>query len=391
MGRSFFAELQGWFKREYGAEHGGRFLALVIEHTFKADPAPFRDFLVAIFGGAFREKDLTLNRELVFKGRQGSRRADLAVVCNGEVRILIELKYRDRLQQPSGPKPAQLDDYLSYCQQNRGCRFLLLHREPQKSSEIRKIKSARQCLAHYARLAPDLLKSQHPASAMLYEYLQGEGLVLETIDADQLYRFLHRFMLPAKDSGRIVTSKVAEGPRQLQALLSNMRLFAADVTPQLTRATGRESARMATVDFYVVDRLSKTRLKKAIDEYPKDKYVFIGPTERLGGELSIWAGNTFSDGKNWLYAMYGFIFEVLPGKLGCQLYAELSSPELNRKGAGDLYAYERFDVDRLRDIEKANIDVAFIKLIRSMAKVTLRKRQVTEKFAVRTLQALAKL
>jgi hypothetical protein len=257
VAQSFFSEIQGWFKKEYGADYGGRYVGLVIEHSARADPAPFQQFLSAIFGRRFHGENFVLSREFTFRGRNGPRRADLAILVENQVRALIELKYRDRLAQQSGPAPAQLDDYLAYCKRNPGCRFLLLHREPQRAHDVAQIHNAGQRLAHYAALGRFLRKSHHPVSAMLHDYFQGEGLVLEPIDRDYLYRFLHRFMLPTRDTGRIVTRRISEGPRQLQALLNNMRLFAADVTPQLMRVTGRESARAATIDFSVLDLLSK--------------------------------------------------------------------------------------------------------------------------------------
>ena len=391
--RSFFGELQGWFKKEYGVEYGGRYMGLLMEHSSRADPVPFRKFLAGLLGPTFGDASVALSREYVFPGRTGFRRADLAVQIENEVRVLIELKYRDRLMQPSGPKPAQLDDYLRYCKANPRCRFLLLHREPQKSVDLIKITTAGQCLAHYTVLAPYLRNSDHQASSMLYEYLQEEGLVLEPINSDYLNRFLHRIMLPGRNSGRVnITSKIGEGPRQFQALLNNMRLFAADVTPQLKRVTGKENARAATVDFEVLNRFNSQKVRKAAEDSRNSKHFWINASERSGGRLGVWAHNAFSDHRrHWLYVSYGFEFVVEPGVFRCEQYAGLDSPELDRVDKHDIYVVEPFHLRRFSDLEKAKIDMTFIDLIRHTAKKTLKERLVKEPFARKLIQGLATL
>jgi hypothetical protein len=396
--RSFFGALQSWFKEGYGSDYGGRYVGLLLEHGFRVDPRPLKAFFRDVSNLDLSSKHITLEREHLFRGRNGSRRrADLAVLADGRVSALVELKYRDRLLDGGGPKPAQLDDYLHYCRRN-ACNFLLLHREPQTTRDIKKIKNAKQCLAHYAQLASYLARSAHSSSQLLYQYFQEGGLVLEPIHTDYLARFMHRLVLPSNRGGRVnITSKITEGPRQFQALLNNMRLFAADVTPQLLRVTRKESARAATVDFEIRERFDRDDVRAQTQQTSKGGYLWIDSSCRRGGSLEIWANNAFTkDHQRWLYVFYGFEFHLEKAqKLGIDQFAYVSSPEIDRawKKQGDdrFVTYATFGARRLANPSKAHIDSDFIELIKDAAKKALRTGIVKERTARRTLVSLSKL
>lgn len=395
MNRSFFSTIQGWVKSEFGPDYGGRYIGLLIKQVFEFDPIPFRSFFAEITGDSkFRSKPIRIESEVQFRVKTGVRRADLVVYLDDDPKLLVELKYRDRLIRQSGTKPAQLEDYLRLCRTIPSKpRFLLLHRESQRADDTRKIDRARQFSSHYLALATHLRKSANPASAMLLQYFQEEGMVIEPIDTDQLYRFLHRLTLPRRGGGRInKTSEIGEGPLQFQRLLNNIRLISADITPRLRRAMGSNATRAATVDFSLSNQYITTSLRKLVAN-TKRASVDIDDDARHGGGVDVWAQNVVVPGHQWLYLYYGFDFSLDKGKpLSIDIYAAFSSPETRK--ATDNFWDQRFSsvatlpLKSLRATNKGNLESTLVYLISHAARSVLKSRITKDK---RKLAILARL
>ncbi len=193
-----------------------------------------------------------------------------------------------------------------------------------------------------------------------------------------------------------ITSEITEGPRQVEALLNNMRLYAADITPILMGISGKESTRSATIDFGITNFLQKKAVERLLKEDTKAKIISAGASDRTGGVLDIWARSSLGNRNAPLNLYYGFEITVdSPKALDVDLYAQLLSPEIYSNSAGGWD--ERFGACRtiwknhFSKLGKAEIEEAFILAIREAASVTLKSKVFKDKGRLQTLGRLKKM
>jgi hypothetical protein len=393
---SFFSSLQRWVKNEAASDFAGRFIAHLIAEVAQVDPKPFQRFFASVTGrGLFLQKSFRIDRELEFAVSGRVRRADLVVSVDGSPKAIVELKYRDRLTGSEDMGDSQLADYLVLRRQLRSRpRFILLYRDLPALGEVRKIKDAGQCPVHLGALAPFLKQSDHPASSMLLDYLREEGLVIEPIDADHLYRFMHRLVLPWTGSGRInQTKSVEEGPIQFQRVLSNMKILAADITPKVRAAAGLSGGRAATVDFEIRNSYSKGRLQKAMVR-AGGSAVDLDTSTRSGGTISIWVQNALVSAPQWLYLYYGFDFQLTVGKpMSVDAFVYFESPQIQNRP----YLDERFSyvgslaMKYIQAWRESNLESEFLQVIRRVARTALKSSLVTDRRCVSTFRRLSSI
>ena len=399
MAQTFFSTLQGWVKSQFGADYGGRFVGQLIKQVSDCDLAPFQKFFAEITSDSrYLRCRLRIEAELGFRSSGRARRADLAVFLDDRLAMLVELKYRDRLANGRSRKPSQLTDYLAICRSHPSKpKFLLLYRDSPEPSQLRKIRQEGHYVAPYQALVPHLREAKHPLSAMFVSYLQEEGLVIDPIDTDRLYRFLHRLFLPWGGSGRInITSEIEEGPLQFQHVLNNMRLMAAEITPRLRELIGADIKRSATIDFVLAHRFKTGKVSKLIAT-TKGKNLDVYSDARTGGTLDVWAQNALPSSRRWFYLGYGLEFALAQGKpMEVSGYAYFESPEI-RKATGGNYMDDRFAnygtlaTKYLRTWKKGDLEGEFIRLIRAAAKSSLRAQVVTDRRASSVLRRLRKI
>jgi hypothetical protein len=264
----FFSAVQGYFSGSFS----GRYLGIVLEEVCRANPSPFRRYFEARLGKRrYSTNRLALTTEFTFRGRHGYRRADLALVSDGKLSALVEVKYDDELIPQRDGKKAQLDDYLWKCRSD-GLDFLLLCKDPPSESDALSIRQAGQRWDYISELAERFRWSAHPAGRMLFDYFRERDLIVEPLNQDYLYRFFHRFLKPWGHSGRIVSKdSLSEGPAQFQALLANMRIIATDLATKVRPLDANARSRTPTIDFaiypeYAIDvirrELSKANHRK---------------------------------------------------------------------------------------------------------------------------------
>jgi len=394
---TFFSAVQKWVKGTLGTDYGGRYLGQVLKQVSRIDPRPFRQ----LFAHITRDRRLLVGRfrieaEEEFALGTRRRRADLVVYANDVPKIFVELKYRDRLAPPTIEKTSQLADYLYACRRMEGRpKFLLLHREVQDTADIAAIRKAKQYVAHYGQMVPFLQRSNSPVTKLLLDYLREEGMVIDPIDTEYLYRFLHRLVLPPGGSGRINrTSDIERGPIQFQRLLSNLRLVASEITPHLRAAARTEAIRNATIDFDVLNAFDSSRLATLASE-ATGRLVDVSARYRKGGIVDVWAQNALINSGSWLYVMYGFEFHLQVGKpLEVDAYAYLESPEIRRATNDNVWderfmAYETLSTRTLRSWRKGNLEPIFTRFIRQAARSALRAKSVKNRRAVSILRRLA--
>lgn len=398
MAEAFFSAVQSWVKRTVGSSFGGRFVAQAIKQVAHVDPKPFQNFLSEITDDQrLRSTGFRVEAEEVFLIGRRKCRADLSVYCGETLVLLVELKYRDKLAPASENGASQLSDYLHLCrtlQSKPG--FLLLHREALNPSDVRKILAAKQSVAHYGELVPHLRRSKNALADMLLEYLREEGMVIDPIEADHLLKFLHRFVMPWGGGGRInVTSQIQQGPIQFQRLLSNLRLVAAEVTPDLRAAARQDNIRSATVDFSIVNRFTPAKVRTALTR-AGSRYVDLSANARNGGQIFVWAQSALINRGNWLYVSYGLEFLLRKGRRPeiCS-YAEVLSPEIKRHPKaydwdGPFMSYSKLGTRRIRDWSGGELEKSFRLHIRKAARSTLKAKAVADRKALRILRRLSK-
>lgn len=379
MSQSFFGTVQGWVKGELGPDFGGRFMAAILTQVAEFDPKPFRAFFAEVTKVAgFRKKAIRIEMEVPFKVRNGMRRVDLVVYLDDEPKLLIELKYRDQLQKSDGVRAAQLADYLYLCKKHSSKpKFLLLYRESQKIEDVLAIRRAGQAARHYSALAPYFARSAHPATRMLLQYFKEQGMTMQRIDTDHLYRFFHRLLLPWGGSGRVnKTSEIGEGPTQFQHLLNNMRLVSAEITPRVRAAARVPGMRAATVDFAVSNSYSVKYVRDAATGV-RSKSLSMDNLERRGGTVDVWAQNALSSRYPWYYLLYGLNFVIEKGRpMRAELYVGYDSPEIKKASKGDFFdsrfsTFGALPLSMLRTDSHDELVRAFVHWIRRSARLTL--------------------
>jgi hypothetical protein len=309
---------------------------------------------------------------------------------------MVELKYRDRLAPATNESSSQLSDYLRLCRSLRGNPgFLLLHREALDASDVRRIKAAGQFVAHYGELVPHLRRSNNPLTGMLLEYLREEGMVIDPIETDHLFRFLHRLVMPWGGGGRInVTSQIQQGPIQFQRLLSNLRLVAAEITPDLRAIARQENMRSATIDFALVNCFETAKVRTALSRSSKGP-VELSPNARDGGKIYVLAQSALINRGDWLYVSYGLEFLLWKGRSPeIYSYAEILSPEIRRDPGvddwdGGFAAYSKMRLSAIRDWSGGDLEKAFREHIKQAARSTLKSKVVSNRKALGILKRLS--
>jgi hypothetical protein len=271
-----------------------------------------------------------------------------------------------------------------------------MHRDVQEPEDVDAIESAKQSLAHYGEMVRFLEPSANPVTRMLLDYLREEGMVIDPIDTELLFKFLHRLVLPLGGSGRInVTSQVQEGPLQFQRLLGNLRLLSSDITPHL-RAFARQSRiRSATIDFEVVNEFDAARVRRLLSK-TAERIIDLGATYRNGGMVDVFAQTALINYGAWLYVNYGLEFHLRAGRaLEIHAYAVFLSPDIQRASGRNAWD-ERF-IDwglvrksALRNWRKGDFEKIFLQYIKQAARLTLRSGVISDRQSVGILGRLAK-
>ncbi|MGH8605727.1 MAG: hypothetical protein ACREXR_23930, partial [Gammaproteobacteria bacterium] len=250
---SLFSRLQSYFS----AEFAGRYLAIILQEGFRYDAEPITRFLSKKFPKLHlprKKKHLSLSSEWRFPGKDSQKRADLVLLEGDTPLVLLEIKYSDNLM------AAQLDDYLIYCKNNK-CKFILLTRSLIESKDQLDIERAQQTHSYLCELAHEFRRSRSEVGKLIFDYFKEKGLVMNPVNERLLFNLLHHFLNPPTKSGRNTSEDfVSGGAMQLGAVLNNMRLLAAEVTPMIVRATGKTSARQATIDFWVDSCFNRKKL-----------------------------------------------------------------------------------------------------------------------------------
>jgi hypothetical protein len=381
----FFSAIQGYFSGSFS----GRYLGIVLAEVCRADPALFNRYFKDRFGRRrYTNSQLSLTTEVTFRTRTGYRRADLALMRDGKPAALIELKHDDELMPRRDGKTAQLHDYLWKCR-SEGLDFLLLCKDPPSELDAKAIRENGQQWDYISGFAEHFRMSSHPAGGMLFDYFRERGLIVEPLNEDYLYRFFHRLLKPWGHSGRIVSKdSLSEGPAQFQALLSNMRIIAADLATKVRPIGSNARNRTPTIDFAIYPEYAVNVIRRELSKKEHRKGGVIEATDkaRRGGRVYVYAMQTLGGkGKKWLDLEYGMGFEIAPGKsrsLSPFLYSVIYGQGFVKARVTDrhraVYQEQGLYFSAIGKPEhKAGVEHELLKLIRKSAKATSRVPLVT--------------
>lgn len=304
----YFSAIQSWFSEK----NEGRHLALILRETGKWHPEAINNFVSESLGLSKRElRKCIYETEYTFNGKKGYRRADLAVIPFGrnEPIALIEIKYRDKPLCETDDKPAQLEDYAFWKSQDSDHRHVLvISREALNDSRV-VIRRWRD-FAHFMRR--HVVDSE--LVAMLIEYLENEGVVMQDINERALLGFMKRILCADRGAGMLANN--LDGPTEFSALLQNMRNMASTFDGNFKRAweeagegvENHNASRCATIDFFVRNKIFENKADNIIKVDG-----FIDNSAKNGGSLIVLARYSFGHGHGqWLRISFGAEFFIEP-------------------------------------------------------------------------------
>lgn len=303
----FLTRIQSWF----GAGNHGRYLGIILAEIGARHP----QVIAALVGagcGLPRTaiKSLRVEPEWVFRTSSGYRRADLAIFDSAEAVAdpvaLLEIKYYDKPIPAQGVKPAQLDDYLDWQNDDSRRVVLVLTRETLTHPRLFTMRWTEAARV----LRPFCARSEFVDA--LVKHLESEGLVMQNIDGKSLIGFLKRLLCRRNGAGQLAGN--IDGPAQFGHLLSNVKLlsgrFNADFREAWTGAGGGvdgPGTKIASIDFDISNRLG-SRLEEKLFEDESSHWV--KPSAKDGGYIEVFARHAVKSGPNWLRVVYGVCFEV---------------------------------------------------------------------------------
>jgi hypothetical protein len=329
--KSFFGSIQNWFQGDFY----GRHLGLILQEIGRRHPKPLAAFLASQCTiPASSLKDARFEAEYIFRGRSGYRRADLAVFSGDTDTpvVLVEIKYHDKPLPETATKPAQLDDYREWSRREGG-HVLLLSREAYAATDLtcRRWNALARHLRSYVGES-DLI-------AMLVQFLEEEGNVMQEIKPNSLIKYIKRFLCNHEQGANNI-----DGPVEFANLLKNLRLMSGTFDLYFkdawksagTKVEGIEydkRSRVATIDFQIHNRIKEVKDGTKIVNADGNLLSAL----RAGGIVDIYAQHSLGHGNDWLRVAYGITFDVSPGDNEenpplTHLYAWLNSRELERTG-----------------------------------------------------------
>lgn len=306
---SFFKSIQNWF----GGDYYGRHLGLILQEIGTRHPSALTSFIAKSCGLTPQDfKRATFQAEWSFQGRNGRRRADLAVFREGddEPSILIEIKYHDKPIPETSTKPAQLADYCSWQATNGDTEYrkvLMLSRERYVEPRIH-VERWNALVRHLRRIhvSSDLID-------MLVQYLEEEGNAMQDVKGLALTKYMKRYLC-----NREMGANNLDGPVEFSNLLKNMQNMSGhfhipfkdawrEAGLKLEGDEYERRSKVASIDFDVSNRL-KDRPGSVLDSAG-----CLRNDLKDGGAVHVYARHSMGHDKYWLRVSYGIVFDISPG------------------------------------------------------------------------------
>jgi len=322
---SYMSSISNWFKAGYE----GRHLELVLLEIAKLKPKAISGYLAKELGINVAEFDnAEYGIEVPFQGQRSQRRADMAVWKDGEVEpfVLVEIKYFDKPLAETENHAEQFADYRYWKGRAHGRHVLVLSRElyQARGIEVRR-------WDHLARALREPAK-QSDLIAMLVEYLEEEGIVMQNVDGAALERYFVRLVCDNRNVGRAAGN--LEGPIAFAKVLKNLQMMSGTFTPKFKKAWDEAGeqidglaarSRVASIDFQV---RNKVRAVKDMSRY-RDNDGELPQDMKDGGYVEVFATHSLGHGEDRLRIQYGIIFTV-PGSAKPRLFVLAYGKQVDR-------------------------------------------------------------
>jgi hypothetical protein len=306
---SYMSSISRWFKAGYE----GRHLELVLLEIAKLRPKAISGYLANELGIDAAELDeAEYAIEVPFQGQRSHRRADMAVWRDGEAEpfVLIEIKYFDKPLAETENHAEQFADYRHWKGRGRGRHVLVLSRELYQASGIE--------VRRWDHLARALRKpaEQSDLIAMLVDYLEEEGIVMQNVDSAALERYFVRLVCHDRNVGRAAGN--VDGPVEFAKVLKNLQMLSGTFTPKFKKAWGDAGeqidglatrSKVASIDFRVRNKL---RNIKDASKY-RDEDGELPQEVKDGGYIDVFATHSLGHSEDRLRIEYGIVFTVPAG------------------------------------------------------------------------------
>jgi len=375
----------------------GRLIQLALLEFANREPKTFERIVRQHFSG-LPPGSLTVKKEYFFEtvGLKRStkhqkiapRFADLAIFSKStdQLLVLVEIKYDDNfIKQKQHQPTGQLTAYIKECKRNNS-ELLVLSKNilsTEEKNEILQTTDVNIKSVLFGDLGNQLKRSADSTIAhLLYDFFKDEGLIMQKIDTDLLYRFFHRLVNPWNGAGKIQALSFAQGGAgNFQILLNNMSIVSNSLAGILS-----SSGKKPNIDFSITPTIksdSKDLLKAVAEKADYD----IQYRDRVGGQIFVYAISTLFSNKNnsnWLNIQYGYGFSVKANSekhIDLYLYAQVSSRALNDlNDAGFAFSFENIESKRLAGqlCDKGDTESKFLQLIRTTVSNVIDSGQLSD-------------
>lgn len=330
---SFFSCIKGYFDASYA----GRYDEIILREVSQECPA----IMKALYNDYNPSKHEIITeyeykkKVKAQKGKKGEkgRRADIAILEEGKVRCLIEIKVDD------APLKKQLEDYIAYSNKYKVDFIYLTQRNPSKS-DLELIKKGALC-KHiffydlYNQIKKKTSVCKNPVGKLYMKYLEDNGNMFKEINPTGVKKFLTRLFLPWSGNGHVRNTKdmVETIPATFRDLMNNLYLINEDI--------GKKIDCQMTVDYGFFPYI-KIYCEKCKEKNCKDKIcitsnkVCIGSDKicretkdlKAGGVLWLYASGSFSENKS-VVLEYGMCLKADPSKKQKYFYGLYAGVYLN--------------------------------------------------------------
>ena len=300
---SFFSCIKGYFDASYA----GRYDEIILREVSQECPA----IMSALYNDYDSSKhEIRIEYEYkkkvkAQKGKKGEkgRRADIAILEEGKVCCLIEIKVDD------APLKKQLEDYVAYSNKYKVDFIYLTQRNPSKS-DLELIKKGALC-KHiffydlYNQIKKTASVCKNPVGKLYIKYLEDNGNMFKKINPAGVEKLLIRLFLQWGGHGHVRNTKdmVETIPATFKDLMNNLYLLNEDI--------GKKIDCQMTVDYsffpYIKIDCEKCKEKKCKDKIcitsnkvciDSDKICRKTKDLKAGGELWLYASGSFSENKS---------------------------------------------------------------------------------------------
>ncbi len=407
MEKGLLSTIQSWYVEEdlieksNGKEHArsrnsGRYIQLILLELSKREPEIFEKMIRQQFNG-LPKGSFSIQKEYYFQSKSldkvKGKYADLAIFIKNTSNpiILVEIKYNDCfLKDKSSEDFDQLPSYIKECN-DKSCKLLILTKNNLDSKDAKIVRDAdpsglmikHSLLGDFGDFGNLLKISKDLTIAhMFYDYLKDEGLIMQNINIDLLYRFFHRLVNPWDGSGKIQSSSLAQdGATNFQLLLNNMLIVGNSISGILHAANRRPS-----IDFSITPTIKTTgkKIKEAVDGGTDYE---IRHDDRVGGSIWVFAHSTLYsniNNGNSLIIRYGYNFTVKPNldkHIDSYLYATISSKAIEKNIDSEFY-FEHSEIKQnnfeKQISDKSSTEYGFLKLIKNISNKLIESGEVKD-------------